>query len=257
MIDDTDLLGDTDDLRSLLRSRAALAPHPDDLIPATRPLARRRRQRRRGALFGGVVVLTVLALIGATMLRSVEASVTPSGPPLVPPVFPFSVGPLPDGLVLERWTSLGGDIPRNAFTLDTMNFSGPDTHVIVEWTNYDPALTVTPQSVPRTTVTVHGVAGVAVGLNGQLSSVSWPAGPLRWINVATDSPHAVPEPTLLAIAAAVTARPSSPPTTFDIAHLPPGLRAVSWQHDQQGGVIDDSVELCPPTAHNSRLIMTS
>jgi len=247
MTNDTDLFGDTDDLRAILHSRAALAPNPDDLIPAVRPLARRRRLRRRGALFGGVVVLTTLALIGATMLRSVEAPVIPSGPPLLPPAFPFSVGNLPDGLVPTGWLSTGSDLTLQPFDRDSMDFTGPRAHATVQYVNFDPALTLIPTSQTSTLAAVHGAPAVVVtDPTGEFASVSWPAAPGRWFAVDMQAQSVIGEPAVLAVADAVTATPSSPPTTLDIAHLPAGFRAFSWQQDKRAGV-DDDVELCPTT----------
>lgn len=247
MTNDTDLLGDTDDLRSLLRSRAALAPNPDDLLPATRPLARRRRLRRRGALFGGVVVLTTLALLGTTLLGSVDAPITPSGPPLIPPAFPFSVGQLPDGLVPTGWFSTGSDLTLQPFAMDYLDFTGPGVHVSVQWENFDPALTVIPTAPTPTPATVHGAPAVVVtDPTGEFASVSWPAAPERWFAVDMQAQTVIGESTLLAVADAVTATPGSPPTTLDIAHLPAGFEAFSWQQDRRGGV-SDYVELCPTT----------
>jgi len=255
MTNDTDMLGDTDDLRSVLRSRAALAPNPDDLIPATRPLARRRRRRRRGVLLGGVVVLTTLALLSTALLRSIEAPVTPAGQPLHPPVFPFTVGPLPDGMVPTGWQSMGSDLTFQSFTRDSMDFTGPHAHATVEWVTFDPALTVQPSGgFSETRTTVHGTAATFLtDPTGHYLSLSWPTGvPERWFDVEVQAvtPNPIGESTALAIADAVTAQPSGPPTTLDIAYRPVGFRAFGWLHDTRDGVTD-YVELCPTTMTTS------
>ncbi|HEY0804627.1 MAG TPA: hypothetical protein VGD84_06170 [Pseudonocardiaceae bacterium] len=245
MINDTD---DLDELRAVLRMRADLAPNPDDLIPATRKLARRRRIRRRGMVLSGVVVATALALIGASLLGRPSKPVEPAGGPLVVPAFPFTVGTLPAGLRPTGWESIGSTLTMQPFASHVMTFAGPDDQLTVQSTNYDPALVDQPTgTATESTFLVHGTLATLKSSAGHSWHISWPVGPLAWTDVivAGDGNSQIHETDIAAIANAITTTPSTPLAGLDIPHLPVGFTAFSWLHSVTPRRAEDEVELCP------------
>jgi hypothetical protein len=254
------MIDDFEELRTVLAMRADLAPDPDDLIRTTRKLAQRRQIRRRGAALGGVVVLTVLALIGTSMLgRTHERPAKPVPPvpvggPLIPPVFPFTVGALPYGLQPADWTSVGSDLTTQPLAADSMDFTSAHDQISVQWRDADPALVDDPTdtTVGPTPYIVHGqVVRVRHGQStDHYWDLSWPVTDRNWIEIIAggDAHSQIREQDMATIANAVDIAPSAPLATLAIPHVPVGFTAFSWQHgvsSSQPGSGYDEVEFCP------------
>jgi hypothetical protein len=249
------MINDLDELRSVLRMRADLAPNPDDMIPATRKLARRRQVRRRAMGLGGAVILTVLALAGTTLLgRTHPVPPMPGGGPLVTPTFPFSVSTLPDSLRLRQtgWVSTGGDPTTQAFSSYSMNFGGsigPITNqVTIQWLRHEPVLQLGPTD-SQSAYTWHGVMGSMANRKDQAVQhwdAIWPVGAQAWIDVTTTSSGVgyYGFPAVIDIVNAITTRPSLPLVPVHVPHLPAGFTVFNWQHSVLGERVQDDVDLC-------------
>lgn len=263
------MMDDLDELRAVLRERADLAPNPDNLIPVTRKLARCRQMRRRGLGLGGAMVLTALALVSTALLGGTRPAPPtppmPAGGPLVTPMFPFSVGTLPEMLRLEQtgWASTGGDPTTRAFSSYSMDFGGsigPITNrVTIQWLYHEPLVKLGPDDSQHP-ATWHGVTGSTAWRQdqaGQHWDAIWPVGAHAWIQVTTTSvgPGWLGLPGVADIVNAVTTTASTPLTTLQIPHLPAGYTVFSWRQTLlpgRVGPVQDDIELCPRPIKSTR-----
>ena len=233
------MMDDLDELRTVLAMRADLAPNPDDLIPATRKLARRRQVRRRGMLLGGVVVLTTLALVGAGQFGNLlphNRSATQPGPPLAPPTLPFTVGDVPNGYWLNTWYASDG--------LNNVQFFSGQSRQVMDFqsTDYDPSLnTHHPTSV---TVNSHP-AVLGIMSDNVFQQVSWQATPGMWMAVSAPM-DTIAQSQLLVSAESVSLTPTTEAAALHIASLPDRLTVNDWFGAFQPTTADVTVTLCPP-----------
>jgi hypothetical protein len=250
---------DLDQLRAVLRDRAALAPSADDLLPRTRQLARRRQVRRRAGLVTGVVVVTALALVGATVFgtpppRHDPTAIRPDPTErlVTPPTLPFTVGALPAGL---RWG--GWDVILKPLSPIHALFTGPQEVVNVDLLDRD--LAGLYPGVHRT-FTVHGVTATIAGdaPANHFWAVTWPVGRGHWIylTVTADSASGLSESDLISLVGAITTKPGIAPTALRIRYVPPGFTLFSWHHSDRpdAGLAEDDVELCA-TAQNCVVVL--
>lgn len=230
---------DLDQLRAVLRDRAALAPSTDDLLPRTRQLVHRRQVRRRVGLVAGVVAITALALIGTETFGSLAHNRSADQPtrPLPPPTLPFSVGSVPAGYWLNSWY-LG-----DAYN-EVQYFTGQSPQVLtIQEQDFDPATTI--QLTARTQTTVQGHPAVSAVMTGDARQwLSWEAGPGTWIVITEPQPQLSPAG-LAAVADSVSLTPTALPVPVHITNVPADLEVDYWHGVRQPNTDDVDVVLCP------------
>jgi hypothetical protein len=230
------MTSDLDQLRAVLRDRAALAPAPNDLLPRAHRLVRRRQVRRRVGLATGVVVVTALALVGASMFGNLahNRSAHQPGRPLPPPTLPFSVGSVPAGYRLDFW-----DISDGRIRLDYTSGNGM---IYVAQQNLDPVAGFPAATHTPTTVQGHPAMLSVQHQGTPTSTLSWRVGPDTWFAVTEQSADV----NLSAIAASVRSTPTLGQVPLHIANLPDNLVASIWFGVQHQPTQETSVTLCPP-----------
>jgi hypothetical protein len=230
---------DLDQLRAVLRDRAALAPSTDDLLPQTRRLVHRRQVRRRVGLVAGVVAITALALVGTEMFGSLAHNRSADQPTrLLPtPTLPFSVGSVPAGYWLNSWNLEAGDDYVQYFT-------GQSPQVLtIQELDLDPATTI--QLTGRTQTTVQGHPAVFGVMPGDARQwLSWEAGPGTWIVVTEPQPQLSPAG-LAAVANSVSLIPTILPVPVRTISVPADLEVNYWHGVRQPNTDDVDMLLCP------------
>jgi hypothetical protein len=228
---------DLDQLRAVLRERAALAPSTDELLPRTRVLVHRRQMRRRVGLVAGVVAVTALALVGAGMFGDLahNRSAAQLTRPLPAPTLPFSVGSVPTGYWLNSWY-LG-----DAYS-EVQYFTGQSPQVLtIQEQGFDPAKSI--QLTARTQTTVHGRPAVSATVQSDARQwLSWEAGPGNWILITEPQ---LATASLSAVADSVSLTPSTLPVPLHITSVPADLEVNYWLGVRQPTTDDVDVLLCP------------